>query len=112
MTEKPTNKAKNYKTAFSRVLMLLGFGLLALALFHVVFYSEKSIYRYIMLNRDINILKEERDNLKRTIDETNDELASFQKEKNQLEKLAREKYYMRKANEDVFIIKDATNHDE
>ncbi len=87
-----------------------GITLLLITILYVFFFSETSIYNYIQLKRDINVLKAERDDLRKMIDDTNDELYLFQQEKNQLEKLAREKYYMRKGNEDVFIIKDATNH--
>lgn len=118
MTE-TTTKEKNpeagkkkwdLENILTKILIYAGFSILVWSGVSVTFLSEHSIYNYTLLKRDINVLETERDELRKTIGETNDELYLFQQEKNQLEKLAREKYYMRKGNEDVFIIKDATNY--
>ncbi len=95
------------KTHF--VIQIFGWALVIAAFIGTFATCEDSIAHNIKLNSSVNKLEKERDKYQQKINETQIEMKNFQEDRNQLERLAREKYYMRCDNEDVFIIKNAND---
>ncbi|MBQ4358092.1 MAG: septum formation initiator family protein [Paludibacteraceae bacterium] len=83
---------------------IVNIAIAAFVVVYVLFISEHSLYNVFMLNRDTTQLEKEKTEYERKIADTDRQIEKFKNDKNQLERMAREKYMMRKDNEDVFII--------
>ncbi len=70
----------------------------------VAFFDSTSLLGRFSSIRNINKLEVDRDFYKVKIHEDNRKLIELVTNKNNLEKFAREEYYMKKENEDVFVI--------
>lgn len=68
------------------------------------FFDENSILIHHEFNKEINKLKNEKNYYKTEIAKDKSIIDSLKNPK-QLEKFAREKYHMKKENEDIYIIK-------
>ncbi len=69
----------------------------------MLFFDENSMLNHREFNKEINKLKSEQDYLNSEIKQDK-ELINKLKDKEELEKFAREKYYMKKENEEIYII--------
>ncbi|HKH60467.1 MAG TPA: septum formation initiator family protein [Flavitalea sp.] len=81
--------------------------LLSLAVFAVwmiFFDSQDIITTHFKLRKELNQLQESRSYYLGQIEETKKELKQLKSDPETLEKYAREKYHMKKDNEDLFII--------
>lgn len=76
---------------------------LTIFLIWMVFFDGNSLLIHRELQKEINELKQQREFLKEEIEKDKKMLNEFKSPK-ALEKYAREKYYMKKANEEVFLI--------
>ncbi|MBT0609172.1 FtsB family cell division protein [Aequorivita echinoideorum] len=81
--------------------------MLILILFVVwmVFFDTNSYLIHHELDHDINGLEENRDFYKNEIDSDKAFIKKME-DSNEMEKFAREKYYLKKENEDIFIIEN------
>jgi cell division protein FtsB len=70
----------------------------------MIFFDRNDLFSQYEYRRQVNKLKTERDFYKAQTDEVNKELNELTSNPKQLEKFAREKYLMKKDNEDVFVI--------
>ncbi|MEN0056640.1 MAG: septum formation initiator family protein [Mucilaginibacter sp.] len=70
----------------------------------MIFFDRNDLFSQYEYRRQVNKLKAERDFYKTQTDEVNKELNELTSNPKQLEKFAREKYLMKKDNEDVFVI--------
>ncbi|OMP30471.1 septum formation initiator family protein [Mangrovimonas sp. DI 80] len=92
------------------VLILLGFAV------WMLFFDANSWLIHHELNTDIEELEDEKEYYKKEIAKDKKAIKALSTEEG-LEKLAREKYYMKKANEEIYIIeyedslKTQSNHD-
>ncbi|WP_053975540.1 FtsB family cell division protein [Mangrovimonas xylaniphaga] len=92
------------------VLILLGFAV------WMLFFDANSWLIHHELNTDIEELEDEKEYYKKEISKDKKAIKALSTEEG-LEKLAREKYYMKKANEEIYIIeyedslKTQSNHD-
>ncbi len=79
--------------------------LLILLLFVVwmIFFDTNSFFIHDDLNQDINILEENKEFYKSEIEKDKNFIKKM-KDSNEQEKFAREKYFLKKENEDIFII--------
>jgi len=77
---------------------------LCVFIFWMLFFDENSILIHREFNQEIKKLKNEKEYFQTEI-KKDKKLINSLKDTNQLEKFAREKYYMKKDNEDIFIIK-------
>lgn len=77
----------------------------------MIFFDTNSYFIHKELNDDIKLLEESRDHYKKEIE--NDK-AFIQKmeDSNEMEKYAREKYYLKKENEDIYIIQNQDSLDD
>lgn len=69
----------------------------------MLFFDTNSFLTHWELNQDINELEAEKDYYNREIDKDNKEVKELSTEEG-LEKYARETYYIKKENEDIYII--------
>jgi len=70
----------------------------------MIFFDRNDLFSQYEYRRQVNKLKAERDFYKAETDQVNKELDELNSNPKQLEKFAREKYLMKKDNEDVFVI--------
>lgn len=93
---KKTNKyLKPFKNWF--VLILVGFVV------WMLFFDANSWFIHNELNNDIKALEDEKEYYKREIEKDNKAIKKLSTEDG-LEKFAREEYYMKRDNEEIFII--------
>ena len=70
----------------------------------MVFFDQNSWLLHKSLDRDIEELKQEKEFFKGEISEEGGKLEQMEKHPEEYEKLAREKYLMKRENEDIFVI--------
>lgn len=83
--------------------------LLSLSVFTIwmlFFDSQDIITTHFTLRHELHQLEESRNHFLREIESTRNELDQLRSDRSTLEKYAREKYYMKKDNEDLFIISE------
>ena len=68
------------------------------------FFDKNDVFTQLDLNRKLNKLQTERDYYISEIKNNRSDIQELETNKESLEKFAREKYLMKKDNEDVFII--------
>lgn|SRR5210317_1143254 len=69
----------------------------------MVFFDTNSFFIHKELNDDIKALEENKEFYEKEIKEDNSFIQKMQ-DSNEVEKFAREKYYLKKENEEIFII--------
>jgi len=76
----------------------------------MVFFDKNDLFSQYQYHSQLTKLKHERDFYQKETDKVHQELNELTTNKEMLEKFAREKYLMKKDNEDVFVIvKDKKN---
>ena len=70
----------------------------------VGFFDKNDFYSQLELHRQVKELEKEKQYYLTEIEKNKQELNALQNDPKMLEKFAREKYFMRKDNEDVFVI--------
>ena len=90
---------KSYLKPFKNwfVLILIGF------IIWMLFFDANSWFIRNELNNDIKALEDEKDFYKREIEKDNKAIKNLKTDEG-LEKFAREEYYMKRENEDIYII--------
>ncbi len=71
----------------------------------MLFIAEKNMLTSLGYNNRLNELKQSEQHLTKQIKETSKELNLLKTSSQTIEKYAREKYYMKKENEDIFVVK-------
>ena len=84
--------------------------LLAITAFAVwiIFFDESNLFVQRQRTRELNDLNRKIEYYRTQVDQTKQELKSLQNDPAILEKYAREKYFMKRDNEEIFII-DSTS---
>ena len=76
----------------------------------MVFFDKNDLFSQYQYHSQLSKLRHERDFYQKETDKVHQELTELTTNKEMLEKFAREKYLMKKDNEDVFVIvKDKKN---
>ncbi|WP_337993758.1 FtsB family cell division protein [Mucilaginibacter sp. KACC 22773] len=70
----------------------------------MIFFDKNDLFSQYEYRTQVNKLKKERDFYKAQTDQVTKELNELTSNRQQLEKFAREKYLMKKDNEDVYLI--------
>jgi cell division protein FtsB len=70
----------------------------------MIFFDKNDLFSQFEYRTQVNKLKKERDFYKAQTDQVTKELNELTSNRQQLEKFAREKYLMKKDNEDVYLI--------
>jgi cell division protein FtsB len=70
----------------------------------MIFFDKNDLFSQYEYRHQVNKLKQERDFYKKETDQVNKELDELTSNPQKLEKFAREKYLMKKENEDVYVI--------
>ena len=84
-------------------LKLLGSVIIILFIFWMIFFDSNSLIIHRELNNDIKELNEQKTYYEKEISKDNIELEMIQSDSG-LEKYAREKLFMKKGNEEIFLI--------
>ncbi len=84
----------------------LGIGVFLL---YVCFLSDYDLYTTLKLRHQLHKMRSEHDHLAGEIKIIRKELTELNSSQDLLEKFAREKYYMKRDNEDVFVIVRESN---
>jgi cell division protein FtsB len=75
----------------------------------VIFFDKNDLQTEIDLKRDIKKLEEERNYFAKEISGITTDIKDLSTNPKTLEKFAREKYLMKRDNEDIFVIVEKTN---
>ncbi len=78
----------------------------SLFVFWMLFFDDASLTQHITIDNEIEELKEDRDFYKDKLNEVKAELKKVKEDPESIEKIARERFYMKKDNEDIFILVD------
>ena len=78
---------------------------LAAFAFWIIFIDDYNLIKQYQLQKDINKLEKQKEYYLSEIENDSTELYQIQNNKEEQERFAREKFFMKKDNEDVFIIK-------
>ncbi|WP_317170018.1 FtsB family cell division protein [Mucilaginibacter inviolabilis] len=70
----------------------------------MIFFDKNDLFSQYEYRKQVNKLKQERDFYKKETDQVTKELDELTSNPQKLEKFAREKYLMKKDNEDVYVI--------
>ena len=70
----------------------------------MIFFDKNDLFSQYQYHQQVTKLKQERDFYKTQTDQVNKDLDELTTNPEKLEKFAREKYLMKKDNEDVFVI--------
>jgi cell division protein FtsB len=70
----------------------------------MIFFDKNDLYSQYKFHQQLNKLKQERDFYQKETAKVSKDLDELTSDKAKLEKFAREKYLMKKDNEDVFVI--------
>jgi cell division protein FtsB len=70
----------------------------------MVFFDRNDLFSQWEYHQQVNKLKQERDFYQKETNKVHQDLDELTSNKEKLEKFAREKYLMKKDNEDVFVI--------
>lgn len=80
-----------------------GAGLLALLLW-VGLFADYDLYTMYKLRRQLHQMREQRDHYAKQVATTREQLHELNSNQELLEKFAREKYLMKRDNEDIFVL--------
>ena len=94
-------KNKNWFKVLSNKYLLI----LLLFIVWMFFFDTNSFFIHDELNKDIKTLEKNKEFYKNEIKSDNIFIEKM-KDSNELEKFAREKYFLKKENEDIYIIED------
>ena len=97
------NETKKTKKS-SWGLNSLQFGILLLVVIMLFFFSDSNIKKRIQSDREIRSLKNQIEFYRNKVEADKTKLHELQSDKDNLEKFARENYFMKKGNEEVFVI--------
>ncbi len=71
---------------------------------YLTFFDRHDLISQFQLKKELSTLEESKEYYKVQIDQTSADLNNLLTDDNNLEKFAREKYLMKKPNEDIFVI--------
>ena len=78
----------------------------------MVFFEENNFRQQVQLQRELKNLQAQKKYYETEIDKNNKLLKAFSSDTSLLIKYAREKYYMKKDDEDIFVIVPSASPDE
>ncbi|MXV38359.1 hypothetical protein GO491_06660 [Flavobacteriaceae bacterium Ap0902] len=102
-------KNKHWSRYFLNKYFIVGL----LFLVWMTFFDQNSYYLHKEIDEDIEKLTDEKTYFEKEIEKEEKQLNQLKKDPEQYERLAREKYLMKKENEDIFVIikKDSTDYE-
>lgn len=108
MTEKNKQNIKWYHYLWNKYIIIGIFFII-----WMLFFDQNSYILHKELNKDIKILNEDKVYFEKILKSEMEELEDLKNNPEKIEKLAREKYLMKRDNEDIFVIeiKDTVNHE-
>lgn len=95
---------KNKILEFVRSHFSLGKTVLVLFVIFIIFIDENSCIQRIRYDAEINDLRRQIEAQNDTTDYYNRQIERLKTDRNTVEQIAREQYYMSKPNEDIYIV--------
>lgn len=83
---------------------------LTFALVWMLFFDQFNLPSQLKLGQQINQLEKDRDFYAEQVEELRDQKKRLFSDPNELERFAREKYFMKKENEDIFVTRKSTKY--
>ena len=103
------DKVKNFINRIPRPFKNKYIITLVLFIFWIVFIDDYNLIKQYKLQKNINVLEDQKSYYLNKIKKDSLELYMLKNDKEAQEKFAREKFLMKKKNEDVFIIRKKEN---
>ena len=96
------------KNIYNRCVASINIYWFVTIVFFVVTFvvGDSNLYNRYNYDQKINALEKEIKAYKKEIEENSEKLKSLRTDKDGLEKFAREEYFMKRADEDIFIIEE------
>jgi cell division protein FtsB len=85
------------------------FATLVVFLFYMAFFDQNDFISLFQIKKELSELETNKEYYKKQIKETEKDLTDLLTNDDNLERYAREKYLMKKENEDIFVIVDQAN---
>jgi len=73
---------------------------------YMLFFDQSNVVALLQINQELRELEDNKEYYKEQIETTQKDLTDLLTNNNNLERYAREKYLMKKENEDIFVIVD------
>lgn len=70
----------------------------------MIFFDSHDVFMMYKLNKELNTIKQEKEYFQNQIKTTRADLDNLLNDNDKIERYAREKYLMKNANEDIFVI--------
>ncbi len=94
---------QSVKRYLFRMKYLVAFAIFAIA---ITFFGESSLLNRLSQQKEINQLSTEIEEQKQIFEQDKEMLNSLKNDPEALKKVARERYYMKADDEDIFVIED------
>lgn len=75
----------------------------------MIFFDQNSYFTHLELDKQINNLERDENYFKTRLEEEEKKLKVLTENPAEIERIAREKFYLKKDNEDIFIIQEETH---
>ncbi len=92
-------KNKKWLKATGNIYVLI----VTIFVFWMLFFDSNSLLTHIELKKEINKLKKQKEHLQKEINQDKKTIKDLRNEKG-IEKFAREEYYLKKDNEEIYLI--------
>lgn len=99
------HKQRSFLSIIQRIFLNKYFFVLVLFLLYLIFFDDHNLIQRYSNKKDIQQLEQEYQYYKDEIEANKTKIYQLKNDSVFLEKFAREKYYMKKDKEDVFIMK-------
>ncbi|MFV0237685.1 MAG: FtsB family cell division protein [Flavobacteriales bacterium] len=90
---------KWFKWGVNKYVLIIG-----LFVVWMTFFDDASLLQHIRIDQEIERLEEDRNFYKNQLESVKTELKKVQDDPKSIEKIARERFYMKKNHEDIFVI--------
>lgn len=105
------NGTKSWSTVW-KVVSNKWFIATAIFLFVFLVFDENNFFVTARLQREVNELEKKRDELQMGIERDSIHALALQQDMNAIERYGREVYYMKRADEDIFIVTPLSNKEQ
>lgn len=96
----------SFRHILFKIKYLIAFAIFAVC---ITFLGESSLINRLAQKREISRLKSEIDEQQRRFDADHEELVRLKNDPEAVRQVARERYYMKTMDEDIFVIEDDEN---
>lgn len=99
--QKSGKSSRWYKIFLNKYLIVGGFFLI-----WMVFFDQNSYFIHKELDKDIQKLNHDKNYYQEKLEKETIQINRMKRDSNEIERIAREKHFLKKENEDVFIVEE------